>query len=53
VLLTNLGETAVELKVGEKIAQVIPVLVLTGVVVEAEGLEDLARAVKTFGRSGL
>ena len=30
VLMTNLGETAVELKAGEKIAQMIPVPVLTG-----------------------
>ena len=32
VLMTNLGETAVELKAGEKIAQMIPVPVLTGLV---------------------
>ena len=30
VLMTNLGEAAVELKAGEKIAQMIPVPVLTG-----------------------
>ena len=52
VLMTNLGETAVELKAGEKIAQMIPVPVLTGVVEEEENLEDSARAEKGFGSSG-
>ena len=52
VLMTNLGEAAVELKAGEKIAQMIPVLVLTGLVQEVETLEDSARAEKGFGSSG-
>ena len=52
VLMTNLGETAIELKAGEKIAQMIPVPVLTGDVVEVEDLEDSARAAKGFGSSG-
>ena len=52
VLITNLGEAALELKAGEKIAQVIPVPVLTGPVQEVEGLEDSARAEKGFGSSG-
>jgi dUTP pyrophosphatase len=52
VLMTNLGEAAVELKAGEKIAQMIPVPVLTGVVEEVENLEDSARAAKGFGSSG-
>ena len=52
VLVTNLGETAVELKAGEKIAQMIPVPVLTGVVEEVDSLEDSARAEKGFGSSG-
>ena len=52
VLMTNLGETAVELKAGEKIAQMIPVPVLTGDVAEVESLEDSARAEKGFGSSG-
>ena len=52
VLMTNLGETAVELKAGEKIAQMIPVPVLTGPVEEVESLEDSARAEKGFGSSG-
>ena len=52
VLMTNLGETAVELKAGEKIAQMIPVPVLTGLVQEVETLEASARAGKGFGSSG-
>jgi dUTP pyrophosphatase len=52
VLMTNLGETAVELKAGEKIAQMIPVPVLTGLVQEVESLEDSLRAEKGFGSSG-
>jgi dUTP pyrophosphatase len=52
VLMTNLGETAVELKAGEKIAQMIPVEVLTGPVQEVETLEVSARAEKGFGSSG-
>ncbi len=52
VLMTNLGEMAVELKAGEKIAQMIPVPVLTGSVEEVESLEESARAGKGFGSSG-
>jgi dUTP pyrophosphatase len=52
VLMTNLGENAVELKAGEKIAQMIPVEVLTGPIQEVESLEDSARAEKGFGSSG-
>jgi dUTP pyrophosphatase len=52
VLMTNLGETAVELKAGEKIAQMIPVPVLTSQVQEVETLEVSARAEKGFGSSG-
>ena len=52
VLMTNLGETAVELKAGEKIAQMIPVPVLTGPVEGVETLEESARAGKGFGSSG-
>lgn len=52
VLMTNLGDAAVELKAGEKIAQMIPVPVLTGLVKEVETLEDSARAGKGFGSSG-
>ena len=52
VLMTNLGDTAVELKASQKIAQMIPVPVLTGSVDEVENLEDSARAEKGFGSSG-
>jgi dUTP pyrophosphatase len=52
VLMTNLGEVTVELKAGEKIAQMIPVPVLTGEVETVESLEDSARAEKGFGSSG-
>jgi dUTP pyrophosphatase len=52
VLMTNLGGASVELKAGEKIAQMIPVPVLTGVVEEVEVLEESARAAKGFGSSG-
>jgi dUTP pyrophosphatase len=52
VLMTNQGETTVELKAGEKIAQMIPVPILTGPVEEVATLEDSARAEKGFGSSG-
>ena len=52
ILMTNLGLETVELKAGEKIAQMIPVPVLTGVVEKVESLEDSARAEKGFGSSG-
>ena len=52
VLMTNLGDTTVELKAGEKIAQMIPVPILTGPVAEVETLELSARAEKGFGSSG-
>ncbi len=52
VVMTNLGDAAVELKAGEKIAQMVPVPVLTGAVEEVESLEDSMRAAKGFGSSG-
>jgi dUTP pyrophosphatase len=52
ILMTNLGEAAIELKAAEKIAQMIPVPVLTGAVEKVETLEDSARAEKGFGSSG-
>jgi dUTP pyrophosphatase len=52
VLMTNLGGAAVELKAGEKIAQMIPVPVLTGLVQQVESLEGSAREAKGFGSSG-
>lgn len=52
VLLTNLGDTALQLNAGEKIAQMVPVPVLTGAITEVDGLEDSLRAEKGFGSSG-
>jgi dUTP pyrophosphatase len=52
VLMTNLSGIQIELKPGEKIAQMIPVPVLTGLVQEVETLEVSARAAKGFGSSG-
>jgi dUTP pyrophosphatase len=52
VLMTNLGEGKIELKAGEKIAQMIPVPVLTGQVEEVQTLEVSAREAKGFGSSG-
>ena len=49
VLMTNLGDATVELNAGEKIAQMVPVPVLTGPVEEVKSLEDSARAAKGFG----
>jgi len=52
IVMTNLGTDPVELKAGEKIAQMIPVPVLTGAVEEVETLEESARLAKGFGSSG-
>jgi dUTP pyrophosphatase len=52
VLMTNLGTETIAIGAGEKIAQMIPVPVLTGSVVEVESLEGSARAEKGFGSSG-
>jgi dUTP pyrophosphatase len=52
IVMSNLGAAAVELKAGEKIAQMVPVPVLTGPVVEVAILEDSERAAKGFGSSG-
>jgi dUTP pyrophosphatase len=52
ILMTNLGDSALEVKAGEKIAQMIPVPVLTGTVETVSSLEDSSRAEKGFGSSG-
>lgn len=52
IVMTNLGDATVELKAGEKIAQMVPVPVLTGTVEEVTSLEDSLRAAKGFGSSG-
>jgi dUTP pyrophosphatase len=52
ILMTNLGDTPIEIRAGEKVAQMIPVPVLTGSVETVDSLEDSARADKGFGSSG-
>jgi len=52
ILLTNLTGTAIRLEAGDKIAQMIPVPVLTGTVSVVEELGDSSRAEKGFGSSG-
>jgi dUTP pyrophosphatase len=52
ILMTNLGIEPQQLSDGEKIAQMIPVPVLTGPVQQAETLEISARTDKGFGSSG-
>ena len=52
ILLTNLTEAGLKIEAGDKIAQMIPVPVLTGQVVLVEELADSGRAEKGFGSSG-
>jgi dUTP pyrophosphatase len=52
ILMTNLGPATIELAAGEKVAQMIPVPVLTGPVEAVDELEDSSRAAKGFGSSG-
>jgi dUTP pyrophosphatase len=52
ILMANLTDAPVQLKAGEKIAQMIPVPVLTGPVQTVVTLEESARASKGFGSSG-
>jgi dUTP pyrophosphatase len=52
VMLTNLSNEPIQLKAGEKIAQMIPVPVLTGAVEVVDSLEESSRADKGFGSSG-
>jgi dUTP pyrophosphatase len=52
ILLTNLTDEAIRLSAGDKIAQMIPVPVLTGQVTVVESLGDSHRAEKGFGSSG-
>ena len=52
IVMTNLSDAAVELKAGERIAQMVPVPVLTGSVQEVEDLEESVRAAKGFGSTG-
>jgi dUTP pyrophosphatase len=52
VVMTNLSDAPVALQAGEKIAQMVPVPVLTGAVQAVTDLEDSLRAGKGFGSSG-
>ncbi len=52
VLMANLGPETLEIRAGEKIAQMIPVSVLTGPIEKVETLEASQRADKGFGSSG-
>jgi dUTP pyrophosphatase len=52
ILMANLGEAPIQLQAGEKIAQMIPIPVLTGPVETVSNLEDSLRADKGFGSSG-
>jgi dUTP pyrophosphatase len=52
IVMTNLGDVDVELRAGEKIAQMVPVPVLTGPVEEVDALEESVRAEKGFGSTG-
>jgi dUTP pyrophosphatase len=52
IVMTNLGDAAQELQAGEKIAQMVPVPVLTGPIQEVETLEVSMRAAKGFGSTG-
>jgi dUTP pyrophosphatase len=52
ILLTNLTEEAIRINAGDKIAQMIPIPVLTGSVTVVDSLADSIRAEKGFGSSG-
>ena len=52
ILLTNLSPETQEIRAGEKIAQMIPVEVLTGAVEQVDTLEESARADRGFGSTG-
>ncbi|MBZ5520759.1 MAG: dUTP diphosphatase [Acidobacteriia bacterium] len=52
VLMENLGDTAAEIKAGDKIANLIPYPVLTGAVNVVEELTDSSRKGGGFGSSG-
>jgi len=52
IVMTNLSDTPVTIAAGEKVAQMVPVPVLTGLVQEVESLEGSARLEKGFGSSG-
>src|SRR5947209_12332091 len=49
IVMVNLTQSPIELAAGDKIAQMVPVPVLTGAVIPVDSLEDSARAAKGFG----
>jgi dUTP pyrophosphatase len=53
IVMTNLGEAPLEVTAGDKIAQMIPVPVLTGQVHPVDDLEASSREAKGFGSSGI
>lgn len=52
VLMSHINEGSEVIKAGEKIAQLVPVPVLTGLVQAVENLQDSERLAKGFGSSG-
>ena len=52
IVMNNVTDGAIHLNGGEKIAQMVPVPVLTGVVEQVDFLEDSLRLAKGFGSSG-
>jgi dUTP pyrophosphatase len=52
IVMNNVTDGAIHLNGGEKIAQMVPVPVLTGVVEQVDSLEDSLRLAKGFGSSG-
>ncbi len=52
VVMTNLGDSPIELNAGEKVGQMIPVPVLTGAVEQADDLSESLRTTRGFGSSG-
>jgi dUTP pyrophosphatase len=52
IVMTNLGDSPIQLGAGERIAQMIPVPVLTGPIEQVDDLEHSARLAKGFGSSG-
>jgi dUTP pyrophosphatase len=52
IVMTNLGDAPVEIRPGDKIAQMVPVPVLTGDVQLVDSLENSVRAERGFGSSG-
>ena len=52
VVMNNLSGETVEFKAGEKIAQMVPVPVLTGEVVPVDDLQNSLRSDRGFGSSG-